>query len=371
MPRKERFKHVKRIVVKVGTTSVTENNCISGKKIAGLASDVEAVMRRGYQVVIVSSGAISAGCGSLTLSKEKLSIPEKQAIASVGQILLINEYRTSFEKHGVRIGQILLTEDDIKNRRRFLNARHTFETLLSMGIVPVVNENDSVVVKEIKFGDNDSLSAHVATLINADLLILLSDIDGFYMDLEDPEPVDEIHKIDESIMKRAGGSSTVHGTGGMVTKLHAAEMLMRSGEMLVIAGSGEKNVLQRILSGEKIGTLFTGAASQLPARKKWLSMRIDMGLIIIDEGAEKALREGKKSLLDSGITAVQGHFNMGDIIDIVTRKGTVTGKGLINYSADELAVISGKKTAEIKKILGGRYFDEVINRDDMVIFEDN
>ncbi len=355
-------------MVKVGSSSVTENGIISGRKISAIVSDVAELILRGYQVVIVTSGAITSGAGSLERNVKNLTIPEKQAFAAVGQTILMNEYRSKFNKHQLHVGQILLTEDDVKHRTRFLNARHTLETLLHLGIIPIVNENDSVAVNEIKFGDNDMLSAHVAGLINADLLILLSDVEGFFMNMEDPEPVEEIFSINEQIIKRAGGSGSDYGTGGMMSKIRAAEIIIRFGEKMLIANAGKKRVLTRIMAGEKIGTIFIGKNKPLLGKKRWLALRKTTGTLVIDEGAVRAIRVGKKSLLASGITELTGDFNMGDVVEITESSRTRIGKGIVNYSSDELALIKGKKTSEIKKILSDNVFQEVINRDDLIVY---
>ena len=364
MPRKNLIRNVRRIVVKIGSSSVTDKGIISGRKISAIVADVAELKRRGYQVVIVTSGAITSGAGSLDRSVKNLTIPEKQAFAAVGQTILMNEYRSRFSRHGLHVGQILLTEDDVRHRTRFLNARHTLETLLRLGIIPIVNENDSVAVTEIKFGDNDMLSAHVAGLINAGLLILLSDVDGFYMSMDDPEPVEEIYAINEQIYEMAGGS----GSGGMMSKIRAAEIIIRFGEKMIIANAGTRGVLSRIMTGEKIGTIFIGKDKPLLGRKKWLALRKTTGTLVIDEGAVRAIRVGKKSLLASGISGISGSFTMGDVVEITEGAKKRIGKGIVNYSSEELALIKGKKSGEIKKILGDNVFQEVINRDDLIVY---
>lgn len=369
MPRKDLLQGIRRVVVKVGTSIITERGEISSEKMSRLISDIISVLKRGIEVVIVSSGAISAGSVLLKKKRDHTTIPEKQALASVGQIALMNEYRKFFIRAGYEIGQILLTEDDVKHRRRYLNARHTFNSLLKFDVIPIVNENDSVVVKEIKFGDNDTLSAHVANIIEADLLILLSDIDGFYWNLTDREPVDEIGEITDDVLHRAGGTGSEYGTGGMTTKIRAAEIIIRSGEMMVIANGEEERVLQRILDGEKIGTLFFGRGKSLSSRKRWIAFsKKTKGTIRIDEGAVLAICDKKKSLLASGVITVEGVFEMGDAVEIDDPEGNPVGKGIVNYTSNELQVIKGKKTKEIKETLGSNYFDEVINRDDMIIY---
>ena len=267
MQRREILKKVKRIVVKIGSSSLTENNIISSGKIDRFSSDVAELKKMGYEIAVVTSGAISSGAGVLNISRNNLTIPEKQALAAVGQAVLMNEYRKCFDKLSFHIGQVLLTEDDIRNRKRFLNARNAIESLFKMDVIPVINENDTVTVSEIKFGDNDTLSAHIFNLIEADLLIMLSDIDGFYHNLDDPEPAHEIFKITDEIKKRAGGAGTAHGTGGMVTKINAAELIMRFGGMMIIADGNETGILKKIMGGEMKGTLFTGEAIKINERK--------------------------------------------------------------------------------------------------------
>ncbi len=368
MPRSKLIKHVRRIVVKIGTSNVTENGMISTNRISAIVSDVMNLVRAGYQVALVSSGAISAGAGAMMKKRESLTIPEKQALAAVGQTILMNEYRKCFLWEDREVGQILLTEDDVKHRRRFINARHTMNTLMNLGVIPIVNENDSVVIKEIKFGDNDTLSAHVANIIEADLLILLSDIDGFYWNLEDKAPMEEIFEINDQIRERAGGAGSVHGTGGMLTKLRAAEIMIRSGEMMIIANGMETSVLTRIMKGEKIGTIFVGKEESLSSRKRWIAFSVKpKGRITIDDGAVKAISEAKKSLLASGILDIDGTFDLGDAVEIADISGRLIGKGIVNYNVNELQVIKGKKTREIRDILGSTYFDEVINRDDLIL----
>lgn len=372
MPRKNILKGVKRIVIKIGSSIITENGLISRKKISAITADIAALLKKRYSVIIVSSGAISAGSGQLKINRNSISIPRKQALASVGQTILMNEWKTCFAKHGYEVGQILLTEDDVRNRRRFINARHTFNSLLELNVVPVVNENDSVVIKEIKVGDeggNDMLSAHVANISEADLLIILSDVDGFYNDRHDKEPFMEITEINDNILKKAGGTGSIHGTGGMLSKIRAAEMVIKCGEMMIIANGGRKGVLSSIMNGEITGTVFRSEECTLPSRKRWIAFNMpSAGKLKIDEGACKAVKENKKSLLSTGITDIHGRFELGDAVDILDREGGKIGKGIVNYNFDELMKIKGKKTKEIKEILGTDYFDEVINRDDMIIY---
>ena len=369
MPRKDILKGIKRIVVKIGTSTITERGVISEKRLSSFAADISTLRKKGYSVVIVTSGAISAGATALKMKRENLTIPQKQAMAAVGQTILMKEYRKTFLSLGYDVGQILLTEDDVNNRKRFLNVRHTFNTLLDLGVIPIVNENDSVATEEIRFGENDILSAHVANVIEAGLLILLSDIDGFCLDMNNPVPVDAVYDINDDIKKCAGGSGSVHGTGGMISKIRAAEIIMRSGEMMIIANGKLENVLSRVMKGENIGTVFLDKNRSLSSRKRWIAFNMKTkGKIKIDSGAVTAICERKKSLLSTGIIESEGTFVLGDAVEIFDENGKLIGKGIVNYNKNELKLIQGKRTDEIKKILGNDYYNEVINRDDLIIY---
>ncbi len=369
MPRSQYVSHIRRIVVKIGSASITERGVISPEKIDRFASQIADLVRKGYEVLVVSSGSITAGSGELCRDLAHLTIPQKQALAAVGQTLLMNEYRQAFKHYDICVGQILMTEDDVKNRRRFLNLRNTCNTLINMGVVPVINENDSVVVKEIKLGDNDTLSVHVANMVEAQLLVLLSDINGFYHNLSDPEPADIIHTISDEIIRSAGGSGSKYGTGGMMTKVAAADVIIRSGEMMVIARADEDNVLGRIVRGEKVGTLFAAPeGTYMPGRKRWISFNMkSKGTLTVDDGAHRALTEKKKSLLAIGIIGYTGEFYPGDAVDI-QHNGTTFAKGIVNYSVSDMELVMGKRTDEIEEVAGGMLYNEVIHRDNMIVF---
>lgn len=370
MPRKKISENVKRIVVKIGSSSITNDDGVSRDKINSFVSQISDIVNEGYEVILVTSGAVSAGLGKINSDKSNMTIPMRQALAAIGQTVLMNEYRSAFIEKGLNIAQILMTEDDVNNRKRFLNIKNTIECLLENNIVPVVNENDTVVVTEIKFGDNDTLSAHVANLTDADLLILLSDVDGFFNDLSDNKPIDVITEIDEELMNKAGGTGSKHGTGGMVTKLKAADMVMKCGQIMAIANASEKEILKKILHGEKKGTIFFKNKKKIPARKKWIYFNLKtMGRVVIDSGAEKAIVDNKKSLLAIGIVSVIGNFNSGDAVEVVNKNEIVLCKGISNYSSNEIKIIKGRKTSEIRAILKDNYYDEVIHRDNMSMSE--
>lgn len=368
MLRKPYFSKVRRIVVKIGSSSLTENGVLSAKKISSFASDISFLVKKKYEVIIVSSGAISAGAGLLGLKREKMSIPQKQGMAAVGQTVLMKEYSKAFEKFSISVGQILLTEEDFKSRVRYINIRNTVNELLKLGVVPIVNENDTVAVNEIKVGDNDTLSAYVTNTIDADLLILLTDIDGFYYNLSDEKCADIVEKIDSRVFSAAKGSGSVHGTGGMQTKLKAADMVTKSGKLLSIAKADEKSVISRVILGEKIGTVFLPSEKYIHGKKRWISFNMQVkGKIIVDDGARKALVGANKSLLPGGVVGSTGKFSSGDGIEISDLNGVVFAKGITNYSSAEIEIIKGKKSIDIKKAFGESYYEELVHRDNMIL----
>jgi len=337
--------------------------------MAQFVRDISSLVRRQYEVVIVTSGAISAGAARMKKKRDSLSIPEKQALAAIGQTILMDEYRRLFIDEGIDIGQILLTDGDVIDRGRFLNARNAFGALLYMGVVPIVNENDSVAVDEIKLGDNDTLAAYVSQIIEADLTILLSDIDGFYRDLSDPSPLSIVREIGDDVWNAAGGTGSTHGTGGMVTKIRAADMIMKSGNKMIIAKAGSENILNSIMDGSEIGTLFIGGEKVLDARKRWIAFNMEpSGRLVIDDGASKALTIDKKSLLAAGIVSSEGDFSQGDAVEISASDGSVIARGISNYDGREIDIIKGKKTSEIRHLMGETFYEEVVHRDNMLVY---
>jgi len=366
--RRSALKQVKRIVVKIGSSSLSCGDHMSRDRMAQFVRDVAALVRKDYQLVIVTSGAISAGAARMKMKRHSITIPEKQALAAVGQTILMDEYRRLFLEESIDIGQVLLTGEDVSDRRRFLNARNAMTAMIRMNVIPIVNENDTVAVDEIKLGDNDTLAAYVAQIVEADLTILLSDIDGFYRSLSDPAPMSFVSAITDDIKNAAGGSGSVHGTGGMFTKVRAAEMIMLSGEMMIIAKAGEEKVLGRIIDGDDIGTLFSGGERILDGRKRWIAFNMELsGKLIVDDGAAKALVDGKKSLLPAGIVSSEGEYAQGDSIAIVDTHGKEIGRGISNYTSEEISKIKGMKTSEIRKLFE-TFYDEVVHRDNMIVY---
>ena len=364
---------IRRLVVKVGSGLITTPRVgIEQKRIDALAADIAAA-RRACEVVLVTSGAIATGMARLALAERPRTIPEKQAAAAVGQSALMWHYEAAFKRHDVAVGQVLLTAQDISDRARYLNARNTLRTLLELSVLPIVNENDTVAVEEIKVGDNDNLSALVASLVDADLLVLLTDVDGLYTAdpalAADARKLDTVDAVTDDIVRlvwnRGGGASV----GGMATKLEAAQKAAASGIPMVIASGREEGVLTRLLAGEAVGTYFAPKADRLTARKWWIAFAVPpQGRLTVDAGAVRALRDEGRSLLPSGIVDVDGDFAAGEVVAIVAQAdGREFGRGLVNYDAVELRKIRGAKTRQIEERLGYRGVDEVIHRDNLVI----
>ncbi|GIM30060.1 glutamate 5-kinase [Clostridium polyendosporum] len=367
-----RFENIKRIVVKVGTSSLTHaTGLLNLVRIENLVRQLTDIHNRGIEVVLVTSGAIGAGIGVLGYKEKPKAMPEKQACAAVGQVALLHMYQKLFSEYGKITAQILLTRDDMSHRQRFLNARNTFFALLDLGAVPIVNENDAISVEEIKFGDNDTLSAMVASLVEADLLIILSDIDGLYdsnpKDNKDAKLIKFVPKITKEIEAMAGGAGSSLGTGGMATKIKAAKISVASGSSMMILNGSTPNALVRAIEGEEIGTLFQGDECPLKRRKHWLAFEVlPQGYIYIDEGAELAIKN-HKSLLAKGIVKVEGKFDEGDPIAILNIKGEKLAHGITSYNSQDLSKILGIESNNIEEVLGYKHYDEVVHRNNMVM----
>jgi glutamate 5-kinase len=362
-----------KIVVKIGTNLLADKEKgINLERMNEIAKNIASLQRRGKQVVLVSSGAIGAGVAALKMKESPKTIPEKQATAAIGQPLLMEAYEHAFRIQECTIAQILLTKDDFTNRARYLNAKNTFSVLLEKSVVPVINENDSVAVEEIKLGDNDNLSALVANLIEADLLIILSDIDGLFSDDPTKNPNAElipiVEKITPQLEKLAKSSKTELSTGGMITKIQAAKRCVSAGIAMIIANGKNPKALEEIFSGDFRGTLFLPAEKKLNVRKKWIGFVSHAnGYIVVDDGAKNALLKRQKSLLPSGILEVHGEFKAHDTISVRDMEGTEIAKGVTGFSSMDLGKIKGKKTSELEKILNRKSCDEVIHRDNLVL----
>jgi glutamate 5-kinase len=371
--RKDVLSCVRRVVLKLGSSVVTTDKGLDHKTIRNIVDAVCEYKKLGKEFIIVTSGAIAAGVRKMKLKEGARTIPQKQAAASVGQSRLMAVYEEAFDRHGVRIGQMLLTKDDLTDRRRYLNARNTLTTLLSWGVVPIINENDTVMVDEIKFGDNDNLSALVATLADADLLLTLTDIEGF-MDCDprtNPDAclISLLEEITPEIRKLAGDTSSGVGRGGMASKLDAAVKVRIAGIAMIIAAGKAPDIVSRVMEADLCGTLITPAKERISARKHWIRYNLaPEGEVVVDAGAAKAITQMGKSLLPAGIIAVRGHFDDAAAVNITDAEGHRLAVGLANYSSDEMIKIMGRQTPEIDWILGYRRNDEAIHADNLVVF---
>jgi len=377
--RQKIVKRAKRVVVKVGSAVLAREAPHGADVFTRLASEVHALRAgggggrgRGREFIIVSSGAIATGMKRLGMKERPATIPEIQAVAAVGQLSLMSLYERAFSGVGEKVAQVLLTHDDFASRKRFLNARNTVTTLLRLGITPVINENDTVAVDEIKFGDNDELSALTTNLVGADLLVMLTDIDALYDrdPRRDPraKKIPLVEDVDSLEIEWLSGPPGVFGTGGMRSKTEAARKAAHFGAAIVVADGNSEGILGRVLKGEEVGTLFLPREDRLTSRKHWIAFSTrPSGRVFVDEGAKAALLERKKSLLPSGIKEVDGTFEAGEVVHCVDSNGMEFARGVSNYSSEEIKKIKGVKTTEIEKILGYRVYDEVIHRDNLVV----
>ena len=364
--------HVRRIVIKIGSGVISDEAGLDHARIETLCRDILDLRQRGFEVVVVSSGAVAAGKRDLGITGRPQTIPLKQAAAAIGQSRLMRTYKEAFLPHGVTVAQVLLTRDDLANRRRYLNARNTLMTLLEYGILPIINENDTVVVDEIRFGDNDNLSAMVTNLVEAQLLVILSDVDGLYdrdpRQFPEARLITEVERINEEIEAMAGEGGGPLGTGGMVTKIKAAKRATLSGAGTAIINGRTPQNLRYLFDGHELGTYFLPARDPIAARKHWIAFtKKPRGKLLLDEGAYTAIIDGGKSLLPSGIRQLEGEFDRGDAVRLCTLDGREFAKGVTNYSSLELLRIMGRKTKEIEAILGYKYGDEIVHRDNLVL----
>ncbi len=372
------FKNAKRVVIKIGTNILTKDAGVDAGYVRRVAGQVDSLLKDGRQVVIISSGAIGMGAGQLSsqpgggksgLAGGARNVKMRQACAAIGQPLLMAEYRKSFMRYGVTIAQVLLTAEVLNHRQTYLNLRNSIETLLKLSVVPILNENDSVSTDEIgsAFGDNDKLSALVASKIDADLLIMLSDIDALYdknpRKYADAKPIPTVFEITDEIARNAGGKGSLHSTGGMKTKIEAARIASNAGFRIVLADGRAKNVIGRIIAGEEIGTIFM-PKRKLSNRARWILNSSPSGTILIDAGALRAVRN-RKSLLPSGVVGVEGTFQAGDVVTINDNARAVTSIG-----SSELKSLAGKHSTEIKKLLGPEHRDVVAIPEDIVMIDD-
>jgi len=363
---------MKRLVIKIGSNVLASaERGLNTERLHSITKDISEVVDKGYNVVIVSSGAVAAGLKKLGLKEKPKDIKLKQAAAAIGQSSLMWAYEQNFSGFHKKVAQVLLTKDDIENRQRYINAKNTLFTLLTYGVIPVINENDPVAVDEIKFGDNDMLAALVASLIEADMLIILSDVEGLYTKNpahKDAELIGCIDEITSDIERIAGSEGSAISTGGMYSKILAAKQANSNGIPVIIMSGKKNGLLVRFINGEKVGTYFNPKSQRLSLKKGWIAYGVkSKGAIYIDDGAVKALMTQGKSLLPSGILKIEGVFEVGDYVRCVTKEGKKVAKGLTNYSSNDLEKIKGRKTSEIEKVLGYKYSDEVIHRNNIVL----
>ena len=374
------LRRARRVVIKVGSSILSRQDGVNVDSVERLARDMAALragsQERGKEIVLVSSGAVAAGLGRLGIQLERSrTIPSKQAAAAVGQIALMALYEQAFSRHGTHVGQILLTHDDVADRGRYLNAKHTVQTLLENGVLPIVNENDSVAVEEIEFGDNDNLSALVAVLIEADLLVILSDVEGLYE--RDPRLhadarlVSLVERCDDTLSYTTGAAGPL-GRGGMTSKLQAARKAALSGIPTIIADGRHATSLPAVFSPDiPTGTLFLPVSDRITSRKHWIAYTLKpVGSLQLDAGAVAAVRRAGRSLLPAGVREIRGTFGVGDCVACVDDRGHEFARGLVNYHSAALEQIKGLKTSQIEQILGYKVSDEVIHRDDLALLSD-
>lgn len=371
--RQTAFDKARRVVIKVGSAVLTNKDGVNKEVIANLAKQIAFLHNSGREVILVTSGAVAAGRQKLGVPFDrKLAIPEKQALASVGQMLLMHAYDEAFEAAGEKVAQILLTHSDLANRNRYLNVRNTIHSLFRYGVIPVINENDTVSIEELRFGDNDYLGALVSNLIEADLFICLTDVIGLYngnpKTNPQAKPIYTVSEITPEVEAMAGNVKSALGTGGMQSKIRAAKLVASCGGSSFIGPGKEKAILQQLFSGEMIGTFFLPAKTKLASRKHWIAHVVKPhGRLTLDKGACRALTEQGKSLLPSGIITVSGDFGAGDSVECCNEQDKVLAVGLINYSAPDMLKIKGVHSDRIEDILGYKDSDEVMHRDNLVI----
>lgn len=364
------------LVVKVGTNVLTHSNgMLNRERIDRLIDALAKAMKRGHRTILVSSGAVSAGLGRLGLKKRPHELPKLQAVAAIGQCELMEAYEQSLSRYDLHAGQVLLTAEDISTRKRYLNARNTFHSLLKYGALPIVNENDTVSVEELRttFGDNDRLASLLANLFDTPLLVLLTDVDGLYdRDPSSPDAklVTLIEHWTPELMEMVVEKRSARSKGGMSSKLKAAKIVTESGGNTIIANGDTDGILERILDSESVGTLFIAQGGYLTARKRWIGFAVPpTGSIVLDEGAIKAVCEGHKSLLPVGILNCKGSFSKGDVVSLVDTNGNERARGLSNYSMRDILLIRGRKTREIRDMLGHCLYEEVVHHDNLQVID--
>lgn len=367
------IKNAHRIVVKVGTSTLTHSTGrLNIHQIELLVRQLSDLVNQGKEILLVTSGAVGAGLDRMKLKEKPEAIPEKQALAAIGQGILMHIYEKLFSEYGQTVAQVLLTKENSLHYSQYINSRNALLALLQMNVIPIINENDVVTVEQLKFGDNDTLSAMVASIVDADALILLTDIDGLYnknpQTCPDAELLERVTEITPEIEAIAGGAGTKMGTGGMFTKIQAAKIAMSSGVNMVIANGSSNNILNDILAGENYGTIFPAREAHLKQRKSWLAFGKSIcGSITVDKGCEDALVKNGSSILAAGITDYAGQFAAGNTVRVLTADDREIARGIINYDTDSLTKILGHNTRDFTSLLSGKIYNEVIHRDNMVL----
>ena len=371
--RRELLKTIKRVVIKIGSRVLTDDDGgLDHGVIERICEDISLLRERGKQVVVVSSGAIAAGRSELGLTEKPKTIPQKQAAAAIGQTRLMRAYEEALAPYGLKAAQLLLTSEDLGSRQRFLNARATIDTLLGYGIIPVINENDTVVVDEIKFGDNDNLSALVTNVAESDLLVILTDVEGLYNSDPGQNPdarlIPLVQGITRELERAAGGAASSVGTGGMATKVAAAKKAGKNGVPTILVAGKRAGILSAAMRGEEVGTLFLPQGAGLNGRKHWIAYTLKpAGRVTVDDGARNVLLKKGKSLLPSGVVGVDGRFERGACVRICGLDGSEFARGLSDYSSSEITRLAGHNSSEIEELLGYRYADVIVHRDNLVV----
>jgi len=364
--------HAKRVVVKIGSNVITAKNGLDLEVIDAISGQISTLMDRGMEVILVSSGAQAAGLRKMGLTARPNEMPKRQAIAAMGQIGLMMAYENSFARRDKKVAQILLTAEDLNNRKRYLNARNTLNTLMEWKVIPVINENDTIMVEEIKLGDNDNLSAMIALLMDADFLFILTDIEGLYdkdpRQFPDARLISKVGTFKKEIEAYAGHIPGALGTGGMLSKIKAAKKVTSAGIPMIVAKGSIQNVLLRLFEGNPQGTYFVPKTKKLASRKCWIAHTLaPKGSLVIDDGAVRAVRENGKSLLPIGVVKVEGEFEEGAPVAFKTAGNDIIGIGLVNYRSSDVELIKGLKTFQIEACLGSKHYDEIIHRNNMVL----
>ncbi|NOX33219.1 MAG: glutamate 5-kinase [Deltaproteobacteria bacterium] len=369
---KQRLINATRVVVKLGSNVITARNSLDLEVIESISSQISNLMGRGVEVILVSSGAMAAGLRKMGMAKRPDEIPRRQAISAIGQGGVMNAYEKSFAACDKKVAQILLTGEDLNNRKRYLNARNTLHTLIEWKVVPIINENDTIMVEEIKLGDNDNLAAMITLLMDADFLFILTDIEGLYdkdpRKFTDASLIPRVTSFKENIEEYASHIPGTLGTGGMLSKIQAARKVTSAGIPMIVARGNTPNVLLRLFKGEDLGTYFVPKKEKMASRKCWIAYTLaPKGSLIIDDGAYQAVRQNGKSLLPIGVVAVEGDFEEGAAVSFKTLSNEVIGTGLVNYRSSDINLIKGLKSCQIEACLGGKHYDEVIHRNNLVL----